>query len=107
MDLPGGPLNSWGTGTAYDVRAKDGNVVVVGVATVESPNDGKYGPRSSATSHKMFGLMSISILFEQERNSIKNNAILFFIVRIIGTLISRENSLILRRNFGNFLNMFL
>ena len=38
MDLPGGPLNSWGTGTAYAVRAKDGNVVVVGVATVESPD---------------------------------------------------------------------
>ena len=38
VDLPGGPLNSWGTGTGYDVRAKDGNVVVVGVATVESPD---------------------------------------------------------------------
>ena len=38
MDLPGGPLNSWGTGTAYDVRAIDGNVIVVGVATVASPD---------------------------------------------------------------------
>ena len=37
-DLEGGPLNSWGTGTAYDIRVADGNVVVVGVATVESPD---------------------------------------------------------------------
>ena len=37
-DLEGGPLNSWGTGTAYDIRVADGNVVVVGIATVESPD---------------------------------------------------------------------
>ena len=37
-DLEGGPLNSWGTGTAYDIRVADGNVVAVGIATVESPD---------------------------------------------------------------------
>ena len=31
-------MNSLGTGTAYDIRVADGNVVVVGIATVESPD---------------------------------------------------------------------
>ena len=48
IDLPGGPLNSWGTGTAYDVRVADGNVVVVGIATVESPDPAT--PEGSYTS---------------------------------------------------------
>ena len=46
--MPGGPLNSYGTGTAYDIRAMDGNVVVVGIATVESPDPST--PEGSYTS---------------------------------------------------------
>ena len=48
VDLPGGPLNSYGTGKAYDIRAMDGNVVVVGIATIESPDPST--PEGSYTS---------------------------------------------------------
>jgi len=36
-DLEGGPLTNFGTGVAYDIRVADGNVIVVGIATL-GPN---------------------------------------------------------------------
>ena len=36
-DLEGGPMTEFGTGIAYDIKVSDGNIIVVGIATI-GPN---------------------------------------------------------------------